>query len=111
MLRSFHGTASFNEIHHEADRASRSTQPIDCASWPTARMVRLICRALRDAFAAHGRYEHLRWRGVPHDPALRQALGIADPSERGRCPGGPPRSANGPPTAPPSRRENDASEP
>ena len=111
MLRSFHGAASFNEIHHEVDHASRSTQLTDCSSWPTARMLRSFCRAFRDAFAAHRRYEDLTWKGIPHDVALRQALGIADPSERGRCPGGPPRSANGPPTAPPSRRENDASEP
>jgi hypothetical protein len=90
MLRSCHCATSFNEIHCEADGASRSTQPTDRWSWPTARVLRIIGGALRDAFAAHRRYEHLRWRGFPHDTALRQALGISDPSERGRCQRGHP---------------------
>jgi hypothetical protein len=32
--------------------------------------------ALREAVGAHRRYEHLKSRGVAHDTALRQALGI-----------------------------------
>lgn len=96
MLRSFHGAASFNEIHCEVDHASRSTQPTDCSSWPTARMLRSLCRAFRDAFAAHRRYEDLTWKGIPHDTALRQALGIADPAKRVQRHYGRAKDASGP---------------
>jgi hypothetical protein len=32
--------------------------------------------ALREGLAAHRQYEQLRSRGVPHDTALREALGF-----------------------------------
>jgi hypothetical protein len=32
--------------------------------------------AWRDGLAAHRQYEHLRSRGVPHEEAIREALGV-----------------------------------
>jgi hypothetical protein len=32
--------------------------------------------ACRDGLAAHRCYEHLRSKGVPHETALREALGV-----------------------------------
>src|SRR5687767_9819030 len=45
-------------------------------SWPIARALRSLCDVLREAVAAHRRYEWLRSRGVPHDTALKEALSI-----------------------------------
>jgi hypothetical protein len=45
-------------------------------SWPIAATLRTIWNLLPEAFAAHREYEHLMSRGVPHDTALRQAVGL-----------------------------------
>lgn len=42
-----------------------------------ATVMRLMIEAVAGASAAHHTYEHLKSHGVPHDAALRQALGIA----------------------------------
>jgi hypothetical protein len=46
-------------------------------SWSAYTVLRMMCEALQDGFAAHRHYEELRSRGVAHDSALRQALAIA----------------------------------
>jgi hypothetical protein len=46
------------------------------AAWPIVATLWSLCDAWREALAAHRRYEHLRSRGVPHDAALRESLGL-----------------------------------
>ena len=50
-------------------------------SWPIATKLRSVSNALREGIAAHRHYEHLRSRGIPHDAAIRQALGISRPGK------------------------------
>ena len=65
MLTTLHPTPSFNP-----------TEPSDCSSWPTARTLRVICTVLIEAVGARREYEQMRRRGIPHERALRQALGV-----------------------------------
>jgi hypothetical protein len=58
------------------DTENEYTQQITAAPWRTLVALWSIWDALRAGLAAHRRYEHLRSRGIPHDPALREALGI-----------------------------------
>jgi hypothetical protein len=44
--------------------------------------------ALREGFAAYREYERLRRRGVPHDTAIRESLGV------GREPAATPPTAD-----------------
>jgi hypothetical protein len=53
-----------------------SGQPSASSSRPVAAMLRVVFQSLWEALAAHRRYEELRSRGIPHDTAIRQALGI-----------------------------------
>jgi hypothetical protein len=43
-------------------------------------MLQAIWSALRDGLAVQRQYEHLKTRGVSHDRALREALGIRTPA-------------------------------
>jgi hypothetical protein len=47
-------------------------------------MLQMVMDALRESFAAYREYERLRRRGVPHDAAIRESLGV------GRAPAAPP---------------------
>jgi hypothetical protein len=38
--------------------------------------LRTAWEAWRDGLAAHRHYEHLRSRGVPHDEAIKESLGV-----------------------------------
>jgi len=76
MLRSFHYQLGFDETHQEANLTGRSAHPTAASSWPTVTALRTMCDALREGLAAHRQYEGLRSRGIPHDTALREALGI-----------------------------------
>jgi hypothetical protein len=53
--------------HREAHRAW---------SWPVLKALRDLCEALHEGVAAQRRYEVLTSKRVPHDRALREALGI-----------------------------------
>jgi len=46
------------------------------AARPIAPTLRAILDGWRDGLAAHRQYEQLRSRGIPHDTAVREALGI-----------------------------------
>jgi hypothetical protein len=50
------------------------TAPLAGWSWPTT--LRSFIDALREGFVAWREYERLRARGITHDLAIRQALGI-----------------------------------
>jgi hypothetical protein len=75
MLRNFHYAPGFKDCHRDASPARRSTPPA-AAAWPIAATLRAIGEAWREGLAAHRAYELLRSRGMAHDPALREALGI-----------------------------------
>ena len=70
MLRSFPYPAGFDETPQE------TAQRTAASSWPTATALRTMYDAWREGLAAHRQYEHLRSRGIPHDTAVREALGI-----------------------------------
>jgi hypothetical protein len=76
MLRSLHFEAGFEETHQATNLRVQSAQPTAPSSWRTARALRMIWDALHGGLAAYRQYEHLRSRSVPHDTAIREALGI-----------------------------------
>lgn len=80
MLRNCYHAPSFDEAHQEIDPAGRSARRSASSSRPIATTLRTICDALREGLAAHRQYEHLKSRGVSHDRALREALGIHIPA-------------------------------
>ncbi len=49
---------------------------VPAAAWSIAATLRAIGEAWREGLAAHREYERLRSRGMAHDTALREALGI-----------------------------------
>ena len=55
-------------------------EPADNPLWPIASALRTIWNVLVETFAAHRTYEDLRFRRVPHDTAIRQALSISNPT-------------------------------
>ena len=70
MLQNVCHTPDFDLSIAHATLATRPARSI-------ANVLRLVCEALIEAPAAHRTYEHLKSHGVPHDAALRQALGVA----------------------------------
>ena len=75
MLRNCHYAPGFENSHRQASPAHRSTRPA-AAAWSIAATLRAIGEAWREGLAAHRGYEHLRSRGMAHDAALRESLGI-----------------------------------
>lgn len=71
MLSNLHLTPSLNPTGCAAAQA----QPSDGLSRPTGRILRVICAALSEAVSAHRRYEQMLRLGIPHETALRRALG------------------------------------
>ncbi len=80
MIRNSCHTPSCDESHQEPDLACRPAQRTTSSPWPVATTLRSIRDALREGLAAHRHYEHLKSRGVSHDTALREALGICIPA-------------------------------
>jgi hypothetical protein len=80
MIRNPCHTRSCDESHQEPDLAYRPAQRTTSSPWPVATTLRSICDALREGLAAHRHYEHLKSRGISHDTALREALGIRIPA-------------------------------
>lgn len=60
----------------ERDLERRPGQRAVFSPWPIATTLRSIGDAWREGLAAHRQYEALRSRGIPHDTALIEALGI-----------------------------------
>ena len=86
MLRNCHYAPDFENSHRDANPAHRSTRPAAAAS-SIAATLRAIGEAWHEGLAAHRAYEHLRSRGMAHDTALRESIGM------GRAPSQAPRSA------------------
>ena len=82
-------TPTFSKSYREAELAAQPARRTDDRPTATAGMLRTLLGALREGLAAHRRYEHLRSKGIHHDPAIRQAFGISLPAsaseERRRC--------------------------
>ena len=76
MLRIFSHTPSFAKTHPETDLVARSAPRTPSSSRRIAASLRTMGDAWREALAAHRGYEHLTSRGIPHDKALRAALGV-----------------------------------
>jgi hypothetical protein len=81
MLGSCHYLPDFDHADHTS-RMGRALQPASAAGAMVSAL-RTAWDAWRDALAAHRHYEHLRSRGVPHEKAIREALGVG----YGRSPG------------------------
>jgi hypothetical protein len=80
MLRSFHHASTFEQI-----RQNRSAQPTPASFWPAVTALRTMGDALREGRAAHRQYEQVRSRGIPHETAIREALGFGlTPSQETR---------------------------
>jgi hypothetical protein len=76
MLHILHYEPGFDETHRVTDTRGRCTQPTAAASWSTVTALRAGCDALREGLAASRQYEQLCSRGMPHDTAIRSALGF-----------------------------------
>jgi hypothetical protein len=86
MLWSFHYAPSFDESHPVTNLTVQSAQRIAGASWPITTTLRTFRDALREGLAACRQYEHLRSRGIPHDGAVGEALGIGLTPSHGQRP-------------------------
>jgi hypothetical protein len=75
MLRNCHYAPGFENSHREASPARRSPRPV-AAAWPIAATLRAIVAAWHEGLDAHRAYEHLRSRGMTHDTALRESIGM-----------------------------------
>jgi hypothetical protein len=75
MLRNFDGLLGFEPTHREENLAGWSPPP-PAASWPAVAAVRMMGAAFCEGLAAHREYEALRSRGMAHERALREALGL-----------------------------------
>jgi hypothetical protein len=74
MLSSCHYLPDFDHTHH-ASRIGRAGRP-GSALGAMVSALRTAWEASCDGLAAHRHYEHLRSRGVPHEEAIREALGV-----------------------------------
>jgi len=81
MIQSSCRAASFDKTYQVLDVSGRSARPAGFSPWSIATKLRTIWDALREGIAAHRQYEHLRWMRVPHDAAIKQALGISHPKK------------------------------
>jgi hypothetical protein len=75
MLHILHYEPGFAETQRATRTRGRCTQPA-ASSWSTITSLRAGCDALREGLAASRQYEQLRSRGIPHDTAIRSALGF-----------------------------------
>ena len=74
MIRTLNDTSGLGEL-------CRETGPADGTAWqstapPIATRLRAIADAWREGLAACRQYEELRSSGVPHDRAVKEALGL-----------------------------------
>ena len=74
MLRTLDNTTRLDEIRRETGLAARSAR--QGTAPPIATTLRAIADAWREGLAACRQYEELRSSGVPHDRAVREALGL-----------------------------------
>jgi hypothetical protein len=80
-----HYTSGLEQSYHGT--TCRSARPRAGWSSSTLATLRSIFDGLHESFVAYRAYERLRARGLPHDAAIRDALGV------GREPAPMPREA------------------
>jgi hypothetical protein len=83
MLRTLSYEPGFDEIYYEMSPTGRSPPPTAAGCRQARTTLRLIYDVLSEGLAASRQYEHLRSRGIPHDTALREALGIGPSPSHG----------------------------
>ena len=66
------------QTHHQTSLTGRFSRQTPL--WTILNALWLLSDALRRGLAAYREYEHLSSRNIPHDRALRQALGSPGPS-------------------------------
>ena len=81
---------TLDKSYRDTELAAQIIRRADDRPTATTGMLRSIVGALREGLAAHRRYEHLRSKGIRHDPAIRRAFGISLPAsasqeQRRRC--------------------------
>ena len=76
MLRSFDDTFDFKATHRHRNPNGRCSPPPAASAWPAVAAVRMMGAAFCEGLAAHREYEALRSRGMAHERALREALGL-----------------------------------
>ena len=76
MLRSFDETFGFEPAHRHRNSTGRCPPPPAVSAWSAVAAVRKMGAAFCEGLAAHREYEALRSRGIAHERALREALGL-----------------------------------
>ena len=71
MLCTCHDATSLDATCLGTHRRSAAPAP-----WPMAATLGAMWDAWGEGLAAHRQYEHLRSRGIPHDTAIRESLGL-----------------------------------
>ena len=86
MLSTCHCAAHLDAAHHATSSPDLFGRPAALSAWPMVAALATMGEALREGLAAYREYEELRSRGMPHDTALRAALGLgASPQQRTRA--------------------------
>ena len=81
MLRSSRYAPELGEVHPASSRTGRSPPP-NAVPGKIVTALLAMWDAWREALVAHRRYEHLSSRGMPHDKALKEALGLGPSPSR-----------------------------
>ena len=76
MLRIFDDTLGLEATHRHHNPTGWSPPPPAASVWPAVAAVRMMGAAFCEGLAAQREYEALRSRGMAHERALRQALGL-----------------------------------
>jgi hypothetical protein len=81
MVPTCHCAASLHGAHHATSPPAFFLSPA-VATWPSIVALISFWEALREGLAASRQYEELRSRGLSHDVALREALGLGASPQR-----------------------------
>jgi hypothetical protein len=76
MLRSFDDTFGCEATYRHRNPTGWCPPPRALSVWSAVAAVRMMGAAFCEGLAAHREYEPLRSRGIAHDRALREALGL-----------------------------------
>jgi hypothetical protein len=86
MLSTCHCATHPHAAHHATSPPNLFVHPTALSARRMVVWLAAMGEALREGLAAYREYEELRSRGMPHDTALRAALGLgASPQQRTRA--------------------------
>jgi hypothetical protein len=83
MLRTCHCATHPHAARHAISPPSLFARPTALSAWRMVAVLAAMVEALREGLAACREYEELRSRGMPHDTALRTALGLGASPQQG----------------------------